>query len=101
MEVIILLQVSLILIMPIANSSVMMMQDANFQQRLFKLKVAEDTYQDETRIKVSIRSTDPLDFVKESEVSFLLSSLLRLLPLWQLAGQQELDRSVLPLLLHK
>lgn len=44
------------------------MQAANFQQRVFRLKVAEDSYQDETRIKVSIRDTEPIDYVEESSV---------------------------------
>jgi len=53
------------------------LQAANFQDRLFKLKVAEDTYNDETRVKVSIRNTEPLDYATESGVrlSLLTASL--------------------------
>ena len=43
-------------------------QAAQFQQRTFKLKVAEEVYNQEARIKVSIRDTEPIDFVDESAV---------------------------------
>ena len=43
-------------------------QAAQFQQRTFKLKVAEEAYNQEARIKVSIRDTEPINFVSESAV---------------------------------
>lgn len=35
---------------------------------MFRLKVAEDTYNNEARIKVSIRDTEPIDYTDESAV---------------------------------
>jgi hypothetical protein len=54
-------------------------QAAQFQQRTFKLKVAEEVYNQEARIKVSIRDTEPIDFVEESAVR-LCPDLAQLLP---------------------
>jgi replication factor A1 len=39
--------------------------DANFQQFLMKFKVADDTYNDETRVKVSLNRLDKVDYVAE------------------------------------
>lgn len=44
------------------------MQRTNFQQRTFKLKVAEDTFNDETRVKVSIVRTDVVNYENECKV---------------------------------
>ena len=44
------------------------LQDAKFQQLLFKFKVAEETYQDEARVKVSIFKAEPLEPIKEGWV---------------------------------
>ena len=41
--------------------------DANFQQFLMKFKVADDTYNDETRVKVSLNRLDKVDYVSESK----------------------------------
>eukprot|EP00798_Chlamydomonas_sp_ICE-L_P025473 gene25473-11133_t len=41
------------------------LMDANMQQLLFKLKVAEDNYNDEARIKASIFKVEPINPVKE------------------------------------
>lgn len=44
------------------------MQAANFQQRVFRVKVAEETYDNEARIKVSMRDTEPVNYTDESGV---------------------------------
>ena len=41
--------------------------DANFKQFAMKFKVADDTYNDETRAKVSIAKIEPVAFVAESK----------------------------------
>ena len=41
--------------------------DANFKQFAMKFKVADDTYNDETRVKVSIAKIEPVAFVAESK----------------------------------
>ena len=41
--------------------------DANFKQFLMKFKVADDTYNDETRVKVSLNKLDAIDYVSESK----------------------------------
>ena len=46
-------------------------QKLGFQPRTFKLKVAESTFNDETRVKKSIISSAPMDFVKENKVRIL------------------------------
>jgi len=43
-------------------------QKLGFQPRTFKLKVAESTFNDETRVKKSIIQSAPMDFVKENKV---------------------------------
>lgn len=43
-------------------------QAATFKQLLFKLKIAEENYNDENRIKMSVVRVEPLDFVKEGRV---------------------------------
>ena len=44
------------------------LQDANLNRMLFKLKVAEETYNDERRVKVSVQSMLPMDYVQECQV---------------------------------
>ena len=39
---------------------------------LFKLKVAEETYNDERRVKVSIQKMEPMDYVKECQVRCIM-----------------------------
>ena len=46
---------------------VAMLQKLGFQPRTFKLKVAESTFNDETRVKKSIIGSAPMDFVKENK----------------------------------
>ena len=36
--------------------------------KMFKLKCAEDTYNDETRIKYTMQSCDPMNFAADSQV---------------------------------
>ena len=43
--------------------------EANMSRFLFKLKVAEETYNDERRVKVSIQKMEAMDYVKECQVS--------------------------------
>jgi len=37
---------------------------------LFKLKVAEESYNDEKRVKVSVNKMEPMDYVSECQVLF-------------------------------
>ena len=39
---------------------------AHFKRWIFTLKIAEDTYNDETRVKVTVQRVTPVDWVKES-----------------------------------
>ncbi|KAK9813638.1 hypothetical protein WJX73_001046 [Symbiochloris irregularis] len=60
---------------------------AGFGQYCFKLKIAEDTYNDETRIKLSCMKAEPLDFAKESQMLLqYLDNLDRGLPLLSAAA---------------
>ena len=43
------------------------LQEANFKSFVMKLKVADDTYNDETRVKVSLNRLEPVGFVAESK----------------------------------
>lgn len=44
-------------------------QDACLNRMLFKLKIAEESYNDEKRVKVSVFKMEPMDYVKECQVS--------------------------------
>ena len=43
-------------------------QDACLNRMLFKLKIAEESYNDERRVKVSVYRMEPMDYVKECQV---------------------------------
>lgn len=47
------------------------LQNAQQTERLFKMKIAEDTYNDETRVKASVISVEPLCFSDEASVGAL------------------------------
>lgn len=42
-------------------------QAACFKNLNFRLRIQEDTYNDETRIKTTVRSIEPVDYVKASK----------------------------------
>jgi hypothetical protein len=45
------------------------LQAAMFRPLVLKLKVSEDTWNDEQRLRVSVVRVEPTDLVKESRVS--------------------------------
>ncbi|GAX74873.1 hypothetical protein CEUSTIGMA_g2319.t1 [Chlamydomonas eustigma] len=61
-----------------------MMMDANLNRMVFKLKVAEESYNDEVRVKVSVTKLEHMDYIKESRATLdLIHKLEAGVPIFQ------------------